>query len=462
MSRVVELRTRAAQWVFGLLVLCAIAVAGLAPRWAGAVLNPPPGGPILVVTSPSSTFGSYYTEILRNEGLNEFAVADIASVSAATLAAYDVVILAPAALTATQVTTFTNWVNGGGNLIAMAPDAQLAPLLGLTTTGTSLANAYLQINTAAAPGAGLVGQTIQYHGTARSLHPQWRHQRGHALQQRHHGDRPTLPSPPASPAQARPRPSPTTSRPLSSTPARAIRRGRPRSGTAQPPIRSDDKFFGNAPGDAQPDWIDLTKVAIPQADEQQRLLANLILHVNQNKKPLPRFWYFPHGKKAVVIMTGDDHAQRRHGRALRPDERGQPRGLFRGRLGVPARHVLHLLQHAPDRRTGRGLQRSRASRSASTSIRTAATTRPASLQTYYSTQIADWQAKYASMPAPATQRHHCMVWSDWSSGAEVAAGQRHAPGHELLLLAAGLGGQRPGQLSPARPCRCASRRSAAT
>ena len=27
---------------------------------------------------------------------------------------------------------------------------------------------------------------------------------------------------------------------------------------------------------ARPNWVDLTKVAIPQADEQQRLLANLI------------------------------------------------------------------------------------------------------------------------------------------------------------------------------------------
>ena len=26
-----------------------------------------------------------------------------------------------------------------------------------------------------------------------------------------------------------------------------------------------------------------------------------------DKKPLPRFWYFPRGEKAVVIMTGDDH-----------------------------------------------------------------------------------------------------------------------------------------------------------
>ena len=51
--------------------------------------------------------------------------------------------------------------------------------------------------------------------------------------------------------------------------------------------------------------------AAPTADltpEQQRLLANLIIQMSLAKKPLPRFWYFPNGKPAVVIMTGDDHA----------------------------------------------------------------------------------------------------------------------------------------------------------
>jgi len=31
--------------------------------------------------------------------------------------------------------------------------------------------------------------------------------------------------------------------------------------------------------------------------------------MNRNQKPLPRFWYFPSGFKAMVIMTGDDHAK---------------------------------------------------------------------------------------------------------------------------------------------------------
>ena len=53
---------------------------------------------------------------------------------------------------------------------------------------------------------------------------------------------------------------------------------------------------------------DLDKVAIPQADEQQRLLANLITQMNVDRAPLPRFWYLPRGEKAAVVLTGDDHA----------------------------------------------------------------------------------------------------------------------------------------------------------
>ena len=72
--------------------------------------------------------------------------------------------------------------------------------------------------------------------------------------------------------------------------------------------RSDDLFFGAKPGDIQPDWVNLDKVAIPQADEQQRLLADLVTGMNADRMPLPRFWYLPRGEKAAVVMTGDDHA----------------------------------------------------------------------------------------------------------------------------------------------------------
>ena len=34
----------------------------------------------------------------------------------------------------------------------------------------------------------------------------------------------------------------------------------------------------------------------------------MLWNANRAKKPLPRFWYFPRMLPAVVIMTGDDHA----------------------------------------------------------------------------------------------------------------------------------------------------------
>ena len=73
------------------------------------------------------------------------------------------------------------------------------------------------------------------------------------------------------------------------------------------PIRPDDLFF-EAAGEPEPDWIDLNKVAIPQADEQQRLLVNLITRMARDVMPIPRFWYFPRDEEAVIVMTGDDHA----------------------------------------------------------------------------------------------------------------------------------------------------------
>src|SRR5262249_52281351 len=135
----------------------------------GAPAPPPdegPGGPILVISSSSNPFGRYYAEILRAEGLNEFTATDISLVTPATLAAYDVAILGEMPLTSGQVAMLIDWVGNGGNLIAMRPDKQLAGLLGLSDQSSTLANTYLQINTASAPGAGIVADTMQFHGTA--------------------------------------------------------------------------------------------------------------------------------------------------------------------------------------------------------------------------------------------------------------------------------------------------------
>ncbi len=264
-----------------------------------------PGGPILVITSSTNPFSSFYAEILRNEGYNEFATADISTISAATLASYDTAILGEMALTTAQVQTLSTWVTAGGNLVAMRPDQKLASLLGLSATGTTLADSYLQVDTTSGPGVGITGQTMQFHGTADGYSLS-----GASAVATLYSDATT---PTADPA--------VTLRTVGTSGGQAAafaydlarsvvytRQGNPawagqdRDGIA--PIRTNDLFMG----DGQPDWVDLNKVAIPQADEQQRLLGNLITQLTIDRKPLPHFWYLPAGKKAVVVLTGDDHA----------------------------------------------------------------------------------------------------------------------------------------------------------
>ncbi|MEO6024841.1 MAG: hypothetical protein ABIP64_17360, partial [Burkholderiales bacterium] len=390
-------------------------------RFATAAFDPNqgPGGPILVVTSPASTYGTYYTEILRNEGLNTFAVSDISAVTSGNLAGYDVVILPKMPLSSAQVSMFTTWVQAGGKLIAMAPDPQLATLLGITSTGATLSDRYLLVDNSTSAGNGIVNQTMQFHGAANlytlngasslaTLYSSATLATGNPAV--------TLNSVGASGGQAA-----AFAYDLA-TSIVYTRQGNPawaqqeRDGSA--PIRSDDKFFGNAAADPQPDWIDLSKLAIPQADEQQRLLIQLITNMNLSKTPLPRFWYFPNGKKAVVIMTGDDHGN--GGTAARFDQfkASSPAGCsvanwecVRGTSYIYSTTPLTNAQAASYTTDGFevGLH-----------INTGCgDITPASLEAFYTTQIADWVGKYTSVPAPITQRHHCIVWSDWITGAQV-------------------------------------------
>lgn len=284
--------------------------------WTFTTAAPPPppptegpGGPILVISSAANPFSRYPVEILRTEGLNAFTAMDLSLVTPAVLAAYDVVVLGECALSIGDVTMLSDWTDAGGTLIAFRPDAQLAPLMGLTPAGGTLTNGYLLVDTASPPGTGIVSQTMQFHGSA---------------------DLYTLSGATAvatlysNATTATPNPA-VSMRSVGNNGGRAFaftydlarsvvytRQGNPawagtkRDGQIEP-IRSDDMFFGPAAADPQPDWVDFTKIAIPQADEQQRLLANAITFGNLHRKPLPRFWYLPKGLKAAIVMTGDDH-----------------------------------------------------------------------------------------------------------------------------------------------------------
>ncbi|WP_414542656.1 DUF4082 domain-containing protein [Nostoc sp. CCY0012] len=379
-----------------------------------ATIPSPPGGPILVVTSSSNKFGDYYAEILRNEGINYFNVSDISAISPATLSSYDVVILAEMSLTSTQVTTFTNWVGSGGNLIAMRPDKQLASLLGLTDTGSTLSDGYLLVDTSKAPGNGIVNQTIQFHGTA----DRYNLTSASSVATLYTNATTATSNNPA-----------VTLRSVGSGNAAAFtydlarsvvytRQGNPAWAGQErdtfSPIRSNDQFFGAG----NPDWINLDKVAIPQADEQQRLLVNLIIKMNLAKKPLPHFWYFPNGKKAVVLMTGDDHANGGTGPRFDQYKAESPVNCsvdnwecIRSTSYIYTGVAISDTQAAAYNADGFEI-----ALHVDTDCSDYTTT---SLNNDYTQQLSQFSTTFPSLPTPKTQRHHCLVWSDWSSTPEL-------------------------------------------
>ena len=409
----------------------------------GAPPPPPPdegpGGPILVIGSAANPFGRYYAEILRTEGLNAFTATDISTVSLTTLAAYDVVILGEMPLTPDQVTMFSTWVNTGGNLIAMRPDPQLAGLLGLSPASGTLANAYLLVNTASGPGVGIVNQTIQFHG------PADRYTLNGAISVATLYSDATTPT--ANPGVTLHNVGTLGGQAAAFTYdlARSVvytRQGNPawsgqeRDGTA--PIRSDDLFYGAASGDPQPDWIDLNKVAIPQADEQQHLLANLITSMNLDKKPLPRFWYFPNGDKAVVILTEDGHPGNSVVTRFDQNIADSPPNCSVADWQC-IRSTAYLYVGAP-------LSDQQASAYAAQGFEVGlhvntncADWTPSSLEGFYADQLANFATAFPSISLPRTNRTHCIAWSDYDTQPQVELNHGIPAGHQLLLLAACLG-----------------------
>ncbi len=386
-----------------------------------ALSNEGPGGPILIVANAGYPFSRYYTEILRTEGFNAYTLTDISQVNAALLANYDVVILGEMPLSAAQVTTFTDWVTAGGNLIAMRPDKQLASLLGLTDANDFLSDAYLLVDTAVAPGAGIVTPTIQYHGVA---------------------DRYALNGATAvatlysTAALATSNPA-VTLRSVGSNGGQAAaftydlarsivytRQGNPlwagedRDGDGI--VRSNDLFFGNAWIDPQPDWLDTSKIAIPQADEQQRLLANMILSMNSDKKPLPRFWYLPRGEKAAVVMTGDDHGL--GGTKVRFDDfiASSPVGCSVDDWQcIRSTSYIYVSSNFSD--TELAAYNAQGFEVAAHILTDCGSYTPASLATAFTTQLSAFAAAYPNLPAPQTNRTHCVVWNDWATQVNVSA-----------------------------------------
>jgi fibronectin type 3 domain-containing protein len=384
--------------------------------------------PVLVVGSTANPFGSYLAEILRNEGLDAFTTIDVSLLSTSALSGFDIVVLGDTTLTTPQASALTDWVNAGGNLIAMHPDKKLSSLLGLTDAKATLANAYLKIDTSTSPGAGIVGSTIQFHGTADKYTLN-----GATAVATLYSNASTATSNPA-----------VTLRSVGSNGGQAAaftydlarsvvltRQGNPawagqeRDGVSG--IRPDDLFYGAKSGDVRTDWVNTSKIAIPQADEQQRLLVNMVTLMEQDKLPLPHFWYLPRGNKAVIVMSGDDHSPGNApgGTASIFDRFKQlsPPGCvvanwecIRATSYIYPNSVLTNAQAAGYVADGFEVALHPVVASCPTTVLT-----QSELATYFDTQLTQFGAKYTGVPTPVTSRTHCVYWPDWVGTAKIEA-----------------------------------------
>ncbi|HZK62745.1 MAG TPA: DUF4082 domain-containing protein, partial [Puia sp.] len=380
------------------------------------------GGPVLIISSVTNPFSRYTAEILRAQGYNAFKVMDISEVDASDLVHYDVVILGQMSLSGPEITMLSNWTTAGGTLIAFRPDPGLASLLGITPAGGTLADKYLLVNTGTGtPGAGIVNQTIQYHGLA-DLYTL----SGATSLATLYSSSTVATSNPA-----------VTSNSVGALGGKAIaflydlpksivytRQGNPvwagqSRDNQSGPIRSDDLFY--------PDWIDFDKIQIPQADEQQHLLTNIILQDNLHIKPLPRLWFLPSGFKAAVVMTGDDHAT------------GNTFGRFNEYFQESASNSP---QDVADWKAIRGTSYVYDSTiyMSDSSLITDDTVKfyqdngfeialhpttdcvdftDGSLTAIISGQLATLKGHYPSLINPVSNRTHCLPWSDWAGQAKV-------------------------------------------
>ena len=392
----------------------------LAPTsWSFTTEDSPP---VLVVTAGANPFSRYLGEILLNEGLNAHTSIDLALVTSALLAEFDTVVLGEMPLTAAQVSMLTAWVNTGGNLVAMRPDKQLAPLLGLTDTGATLANGYL----GAIVEAGITTATMQYHGTADRYTLS-----GATLVARLYTSATASTSNPA-----------VTIRSVGSNGGQAsaftfdlarsvvyTRQGNPawagqdRDGLL--PVRPNDLFYGAKAGDVQPDWLDTSKIAIPQADEQQRLLANLITYVSADRVPVPRFWYLPRGEKAALVLSGDDHSPSNAVGATAATfdllKSLSPPGCVVAAWEC-ARSSSYIYPDSPltnaqaSAYVGQGFEVGL--HPIATCLGGTLPTR-SELEGYFDSQLSAFAARYTGVPSPVSSRTHCVLWPDWATVPKV-------------------------------------------
>ncbi|MBN1814617.1 MAG: hypothetical protein JXA14_22445 [Anaerolineae bacterium] len=261
--------------------------------------RPEAASPILLLIhqQADNPFGAYLAEILRAEGINCFQTAYVSDLGRGPLDGYDQILLAEGPLSDRQVELLEGYVSRGGRLVAMRPGARLASLLGVKWVGGSTAEGYLKVEASHSIGQGIAAQSLQFHGTADHFSLA-----GAEAVAWLASDADSVLDFPAVTVHR-------SGEGLAALWAFDLARSvaYTRQGNPAWADQERDGLDGIRAIDMYKGWVDLDRLLIPQADEQQRLLANLLSALTQDLRPLPRLWYFPGAAPTMLIATGDSH-----------------------------------------------------------------------------------------------------------------------------------------------------------
>ncbi|MEP6947633.1 MAG: hypothetical protein ABI863_00100, partial [Ginsengibacter sp.] len=253
--------------------------------------------PLLVLGVPGH-FDTYTGEILKTEGFNDFEIGSVndAKLSLKYLKLFDIIILTEVALTDQQAEIFDAYVKEGGNLIAFRPGKKMAPVFGMKDNGGTVSDGYISIDNLSAIGKGLIGETLQLHGTAdmyqldggkkiASLYTRTGLATGYpavVMNDYGHGHAIAF---------------------MYNLPKSIVYT---RQGNYLFAGQEKDSINGIRAMDMFTDgWVDTSKNTLNQADEQMRLLTHCIEKMSSYTRPLPRFWYFPDTLQCLVTLTND-------------------------------------------------------------------------------------------------------------------------------------------------------------
>lgn len=371
---------------------------------------------LLLVTDrgyAANPFGDYLREIMKTEGFLGIEQAQVGSIDAPLLRRFAVVVLAECRPDAETRRTLRDYVGSGGRLLAMRPEPGLADLFGLRfeRPGREAMLQYLSVDPAAEVGRGIEPTPLQYHGAADLYLRTTATVAAWLCDGLEPSDHPAVAINAVGTGLAI-----AFTYDLARSVA-LMRQGNPEWACTDDRCEDGDGFEGIRPVDSflrrtGERWVDVERLPIPQADEQQRLLANCLMLATRDLLPLPRLWYLPDGKSAAVVMTsdGDDAgAGLFEPLASAAEEYGGRFSLYVHRLdGDPA---------AADVANWRSRGHEVSIHADFADIRTRPTAES------FRRICADSAARFGELfggAAGPSVRHHWLIWYGWADAAEIA------------------------------------------